>query len=94
VPVLAAEQGPVQEIAAELNKLAKTVGGFARGTDGTRGAGPARSIVESLRTINATMDAAAKSRSLGSAGFNTIGREFEKIGATLRGLGSDSKSAK
>lgn len=81
----------VQQIASELEKLAKTLRGFSKLTPGTRDAGPAQSLVDSLKKVNATVEEAARRGSLGSAGFATIGREFESIGATLRALGSDSK---
>jgi len=94
VPVLRIETKQVEEIAAELDKLARTLRAFAQGTEGSRSARPAGTIVKSLGTVNRTLEAAARRGSLGPAGFARIGREFEKIGATLRALGSDSKTSK
>ncbi len=95
VPVLVLETELVRQIISELEKLARLLGGFKPGGEAAREAGPARSIVASLKTINATLEEATRRGSLGPAGFTAIGREFEKIGATLRALGSDSaKSSK
>ena len=91
VPVQRTEQPAVQQIVRELERLAKGLGGFPLGSGGTRGAEAAKAIVASLKKINATLGEGAQRGELGKSGFDTIGREFEKIGATLRALGSTPK---
>jgi len=83
----------VQQIVAELRRLADLLARWPQGP-GTapRGADPAKSIVSSLKTINSTLEKASAQGRLTPEGYDTIGREFEKIGATLRALGGGSKA--
>jgi hypothetical protein len=47
--------------------------------------------VRSLKTVNATLAAGSRRRSLTPAGFRTIGREFGKISRTLVAVATASK---
>ena len=92
VPTYAVEARAVQEIVEELERLAKILGAFPEGTGiSSRGPAPARRIAASLQKVNARLEKAASLRRLGSAGFSAIGRDFEKIGATLRAVGNAPK---
>lgn len=93
VPPVEREYKSVQQIAAELEKLARLLRSFPQATGGNRGAGPANAIVASLEKVNATLEEASRRGSLGSAGFTIMGREFGKIGDTLLALGSASKKS-
>jgi hypothetical protein len=94
VPPVEREGAAVRQIVEELEKLARLLTSFPPAkVAGTRGPAPATSIAASLKKVNATLEDALRKESLGSAGFTTIGREFEKIGTTLQGLGTGSKTS-
>ena len=90
VPPSAREIEVLKQIGAELQELSKLLRGLPSMTGGTRGPESAASILESLKKVNATLAEADRNKSLTPAGFTTVGREFEKIGATLRALGTDT----
>ena len=95
MPPYPIEYDQVQQIAAQLSRLAKTLQSLpkAEGTTLRTGA-PARSIVTSLKSVNATLETAAKNNKLTPAGFAAIGRNFEKIGATLQAVGAPKSSSR
>ena len=90
VPPSAREIEVLKGIAAELRELAQLLGRLPPLTGGKRGPEAATSILESLKNVNATLRKAEQDKSLTPGGFTSVGREFEKIGATLRALGSDT----
>jgi hypothetical protein len=96
VPPTAREAPIVNHIADELRRLAQTLTTLpaAMGGEGPSRTGAAEKILTSLRNVNATLEKAAKTGTLSRQAFDSIGRDFETIGATLRALGSGSKSAK
>ncbi len=91
VPPIAFETNAVEQIATELERLARALRTYPPGKGGSRTAAPAKAILRSLQKINATLAEGARRGSLGSGRFTTIGREFEKIGTTLQAVGSASK---
>jgi hypothetical protein len=87
------ELGTIQAIAGELEKLAAGLRDFPQSNTSQRNEDPAQKILASLKTINATLAAGARRGSLGSDGFTTMGTEFERIGTTLKAIGSGSSGS-
>jgi hypothetical protein len=91
VPTYAMEARNVQTIAAELQRLAQLLLRFPTVEGGGRSADPSSRIAASLRNVNATLENGLKQGALTPAMFDSIGRDFENIGKTLRSLGGASK---
>jgi len=91
VPPVAFERGPVQQIGREFVRLGKALGSYPMGdgaSQSTRTAAPVRRILGSLKKVNATIKDGARKQHLSPAAFRSLGREFDKIGATLQAVGS------
>lgn len=86
------ERKNIEQIAKEFERLAQGLHQLPKGqTTSTRGPGPSRAILGSLRKVNATLAAASRGGSLRPAGFNVIAREFSKISASVKRAGAASK---
>ena len=90
VPPSDREAPVLKDIAAELRELAQRLAGLPSGTGGTRAPDSAKTILQSLQNVNATLRKAEHDRSLSRDGFSTIAEDFEKISVALRGLGPDA----
>jgi len=91
VPPIAFERGPVQKIGREFEILGDRLRNYPMGDGASRGArtaAPARRILASLKKVNATVRDGARKEHLSPAAFRSLGREFDKIGATLQAVGS------
>lgn len=97
MPPIAFERGPVQQIGREFERLGAALRNYPVGDGGSqsvRSAAPARTILSSVKKINATIKEGARRQTLSPAAFRSLGREFEKIGATLQKVGSATRTTK
>lgn len=85
VPLFVDEWRTVEQIAKEIERLAKLVAALPQAKDGGAQAPPdAAAILRSVQKINTVLETGIGRGSLGAARLNTIGGEFSKIGAVLQ----------
>ena len=95
MPVIGFEARTVPKIASEFDKLATTLRSWPKGSSASsRGAGPSRTILSSLKKVNRELSASARKGSVSAASFRAMGRDFARLGTALGRAAATTRAAK